>query len=98
MSTPINFQTFISSFTKNIQSKKEAPAEIKKPVRVNRENPGLKEVLNKALSENKVVPEKKKEPEVKKIEVPVKQAISLNELKNGKFFNSTAQAWSVERR
>jgi CxxC-x17-CxxC domain-containing protein len=47
-----------------------------------RDNTALREVLNKTLSENKIPEEKKKEPEIKKVEVPVKPATSLNELKN----------------
>ena len=49
-----------------------------------RDNSALKEVLNKALSENKILEENKKEPEVKKVEEPISPPISLSELKNTK--------------
>ena len=63
-----------------------------------RDNSALKEVLNKALSENKILEENKKEPEIKKVEEPVKPAISLSELKNTEpTSNTTSKDRSASR-
>ncbi|MFA6586207.1 MAG: CxxC-x17-CxxC domain-containing protein [Candidatus Paceibacterota bacterium] len=55
-----------------------------------KENTALKEVLNRALNENKKEPIKEAEKvvEVKKVEEPLKPAISLSELKNNKVENT----------
>jgi len=73
---PRIFSTIKKVFTKTVLPKVEIPQ------KVTRDNTALREILNKTLSENKIPEEKKKEPEIKKVEVPVKPAMSLNELKN----------------
>ena len=63
-----------------------------------RDNSALKEVLNKALSENKILEENKKEPEVKKVEEPISPPISLSELKNTEpTSNTTSKDRSASR-
>ena len=75
---PRIFSSIKKVFTKTVLPKVEIPP------KVARDNTALREVLNKTLSENKISEEKKKELEIKKVEVPAEPAISLDELKNTK--------------
>ena len=74
-SSPKIFSTIKKVFAKSPISTNTQPKE--RP----RDNTALREILNKTLSENKILEQKPKEPEIKKVEEPIKPAMSLNELK-----------------
>ncbi len=84
---PKIFSAIKKVFTPSNSFPKNRP--VQAPIkRVIGENLALKEILNKTLSENKILEEKQKEPEIKKVEIPIKPAISLDELKNTKPVNN----------
>ncbi|MFA5782461.1 MAG: CxxC-x17-CxxC domain-containing protein, partial [Bacteroidales bacterium] len=81
-------KVFTPSFA-NSGTVKTVPPKVEVPKKVIRDNTALREVLNKTLSENKKEPPARNAfstadagGEIKKVEVPVKPAISLSELKN----------------